>query len=287
MEQKPYKNEWLLCILATAHCLLLPSGPSITGSEYAHSAWYLPPIHKGENFQAWQVFNTSGRASDLNVHWCRTPYPLDCSIVNINTSVIDNYINASITVYNAMVLMDGSCSDEGEYQLIVSNNCTCNDTIVFHLSFVSPCTSDSPPVPAGPKTVVVPEPRPDDPTTFCLNMSYVGDTDENDYDTKWQYGDEGNCHRAALCADDDYIPHGQYKCSRTMFGQCTFLSKMCIANYTKSFSGNYTTLACYTYPTQYPTYSTPYPSKATTLDLRKSVCHVGRYSCHTNIVLHT
>ena len=264
-------NEWLLCILATAHCLLLPSGPSITGSEHAHSAWYPPPIHKGlgENFQAWQVFNTSGRASDLHVHWCRTPYPLDCSTVKISTVVIDNFINASIMVYNATVLMDGSCSDEGEYQLIVSNNCTCNDTIVFHLSFVSACTSDSsPPVPAGPKTIVVPEPRPYDLTTFCLNMGYVGDINRNDYDTRWLRGDEGNCHRAALCADDDYLPHGQYMCSRTMFEQCTFLSKLCIANYTKSFSENYTTLACCAYPT-------PYPSKATTLDLRKSVLSCG------------
>ena len=249
---------------------LFPSGPSITGSEYAHSAWFPPPINKGENFQAWQVYNTTGHAQDLHVHWDRTPYPLGCSTVNISTIVIDNYINATITVYNATVQTDGSCSDEGEYQLVVSNNCTCNDTIVFHLSFISPCNPLSPPSPAGHRTVVVPEPRPGDPTTFCLNMSYVGK--EEYYDTRWQRGDEGDCGEKPLCADDDYIKGHQYKCSSKSFGKCTFLSKLCMPNYTKSLSGNYTTLACPASGNN----STYHLSNATTLDLRKSVCHVSR-----------
>ena len=258
---------------------LLPSGPSITGSENAHSAWF-PVFNKGENFQAWQVYTTTGRAQDLHVHWDRTPYPLSCSTVNISTFVIGNCINATITVYNATVQTDGSCSDEGEYQLVVSNNCTCNDSIIFHLSFIGPCNPLSPPSPAGPRTVVVPEPRPGDLTTICLNMSYVGN--EEYYDTRWQSGNEGDCDEKPLCADNDFIPGHQYKCSRTLFGKCTFLSKLCMPNYTKSLSGNYTTLACPA-PGNNSTY---HPSNTTTWDLRKFVCHVGQ-SCYSNIVLVT
>ena len=230
-------------------------------------------INKGENFQAWQVYYTTGHARKLRVYVEHAPIGLNCSAPNTSHTVVnDNRINITITVYNATMNTDDTCSDEGTYRLVVCNNCTCNDTIVFHLSFLSPCTSNSPPSPAGPKTVVVLEPRPGDPTTLCLNMSYVGDTNRNDYDTRWLRGDDGYCGNtpSLVCADDD-IPGYEYKCSRKTIGNCTFLSNLCIVNYTMSFSGNYTTLAC---AVSSGKDSTNHPSNNATLDLRKFVVWV-------------
>ena len=221
------------------------------------------------------MYCTTGYARDLQVYIKHFPIGLNCSAPNISSTVNDKCANITITVYNATMNLDDSCSDEGTYQLEVCNKCTCNDNIVFHLNFNSPCTSDFPPTPARPRTVVVPEPRPGDPTTLCLTMSYIGDTDENHYDTRWLRGGIGYCGNgpSLVCMDDD-IPGYEYRCKRQKIGNCTFLSELYIVNYTTSFSGEYATLSCAVSALSSGEDSTHHPSNTTTLDLRKFVCRV-------------
>ena len=110
--------------------------------------------------------------------------------------------------------------------------------------------NDTPPHPENLKSVAVPEPRPDtnDSTTLCVSIRYYGSKDITVYDTLWLLGDQGTCKDEdpnLLCQDDGTNdPGSAYTCNRTIFGNCTFLSDICISNYSRVHSGNYTTEAC-------------------------------------------
>ena len=196
---------------------------------------------------------TAGYAEGLSVAWERYPYSLDCSRFNITRSVIDDQtINASLIVFNTTSNI--SCSDEGIYRIFITSNCTLNDNINFKMTFDKndPCTKETPPDPEDPKLVAVPVPRPGDPTTLCVNIRFFGNDNISLYDTLWLYGDEGSCHDPNILCDDDDTNGTDYICNRTMFGQCTFDSNLCIANYSRNQSGNYTTRACPVIPRSGP-----------------------------------
>ena len=222
-------------------------GPPIVPSANDHSTWN-PVIHEGHNFLPWQVYTTTaGYAEGLSVAWERYPSSLVCSRFNIINAVIDNHtINASLIVFDTTA--NKSCSDEGIYQVFITSNCTFNDSIMFNMTFDKndSCTKDTPPHPEEPKSVIVPEPRPGDPTTLCVNIRFFGNNDITLYDTLWMYGEEGSCQDPNILCEDDGIDESgnTYICNRTIFGNCTFLSNLCISNYSKLQSGNYTTRAC-------------------------------------------
>lgn len=225
-------------------------GPPIIASTSNHSTW-LPVVHEGQDFHAWQQYTTSGYAEDLEVAWGRQPSSLRCSQFNITSAITDIHtLNTSIAVFDTRV--DENCSDEGIYQVLISNNCTFNDDIIFKMSFAKDdsCTKDTPPHPENPKSVAIPEPRPgtNDSTILHSNIRFYGSKDITLYNTQWLLGEQGSCKDSdpnLLCQDDGISEPGSlYTCDRMIFGNCTFLSDFRISNYSRVHSSNYTTIAC-------------------------------------------
>lgn len=136
--------------------------------------------------------------------------------------------------------------------MLITSNCTFNDSIMFNMIFDKndPCTKDIPPQPEFPKSVTVPEHRPDanESTTLCVSIRYFGSDNISRYDTLWLLGERGSCNETdpnLLCEDDGTDELGSvYTCNRVIFGDCTFLSDFCISNYSRLNSGKYTTMAC-------------------------------------------
>ena len=140
-----------------------------------------------------------------------------------------------------------------------------------------PCTRETPPDPEEPKSMAVPEPRPGDETTLCINIHFFGNDNITLYETRWLYGDEGSCYDTKILCEDDKMNSTEYICNRTIFGRCTFDSNLCITNYTRNQSGNYITRAC-------PVHTSGGPGgNTTTLELSKS--HELKYSCFTLTLL--
>ena len=152
------------------------------------------------------------------------------------------------------------CSDEGFYQVVITNSCAHNSEIKFHLNFVGACTSTTP-NPAESRMVVVPEPLPGDRAPLSITMRYFGCSRNNQFDTRWHLGN-GTCADRPLCTDDDG-DDGSFICNRTVVSNCTFVSNFYIHNFSKFQSGNYTTIAC-------PVFSGSI-SNISTVDLRKSL----------------
>ena len=209
------------CIVFTTVKCLKSLGPSITLSDHSTSD---PVVTNGSNYTFYQEFVTESNAHDLNISWSRTPNELDPSSGSFEY-VNNNTVKASLSLWNITL------TDNGEYTVKASNNCT-SKKAVFDL-YVYICEQDTPPQPLTQYTVTVIA-EPEVPTILNLTVEFRGTLSCAFYVTDWRF--DGS----QLCLEGSNT--SKFSCDRTMMNStdCSFLANLWIMGPTHVDSGLYT-----------------------------------------------
>lgn len=188
---------------------------------------------KGENVTIYRVFITDGNLNGLNITWTRVPSALSYSAgrYKTNTTFTDNRANASIVLWNLMLV-----PDIGRYTVTACSNCTCNET-TFELQ-IWPCDPDKLPQPLQLyNTLLIAEPSLSGPLPMYVKFHGIS-TNSFQFPIDWTYNGKDICYQDSTAHDT-----ANFSCNSTNLGNCTFITNFYIYHPSHANSGNYTVQA--------------------------------------------
>lgn len=169
-----------------------------------------------------QNFTVYGSREGLKYKWTQKPYGLvDPDHYHTEYNIIE--LNETTFIANvSLTIQDIIGTDEGYYEVTLSNDCTQNCSL-FRLR-IPDCPESIPPEPSQPQySYVVAQPRIE--KVFCMTVAFSGNNDKSKYNVYWEDS------IGPVCVDSQQKEG--YTCNRVDRElDCTMVTELCIANLT-------------------------------------------------------